>query len=49
MSVVKFDRAKKRKKAIKCVFRFLHRPCVVAYCWTTEEIADAFRAAKGVA
>lgn len=49
MAVVQFSRQKRRKRPIKCIFKLQHRPCVVAYCYTTEEMAAAFRAAKGAA
>ena len=49
MPVVQFNRQKRRKRPIKCIFKFQHRPCVVAYCYTTEEMIDAFRAARGAA
>ena len=49
MAVIPFDKPKQRTRPIKCIFKFRHRPCVVAYCYTTEEIIDAFRAAKGAA
>lgn len=49
MPVVKFNGERRRKRPIKCVFKFHNRPCVVAYCYTTEEMAAAFRAAKGAA
>ena len=47
MAVVQFSRQKSRKRPITCIFKFNHRPCVVAYCYTTEEMAAAFRAARG--
>lgn len=47
MAVAQFSRQKARKRPIKCIFKFHHRPCVVAYCYTTEEMAAAFMAAKG--
>ena len=46
MAVIQFNRMR-RKRPIKCIFKFLHRPCVVAYCYTTEEIVAAFNQAKG--
>ena len=49
MAVIQFNRQKRRKRPIKCIFKPLHRPCVVAYCYTTAEIVAAFRAAKGAA
>ena len=49
MAVVQFSRQKSRKRPIKCIFKFQHRPCVVAYCYTTEEIVAAFNEAKGAA
>ena len=45
MAVIQFNRQKRRKRPIKCIFKFQYRPCVVAYCYTTEEMAAAFRAA----
>ena len=49
MAVIQFTNQKTRKRPIKCIFKFHHRPCVVAYCYTPEEMAEAFRAAKGAA
>lgn len=49
MAVVQFSRQKRRKRPIKCIFKFQHRLCVVAYCYTTEEIVAAFNEAKGAA
>lgn len=48
MAVIQFNRQKIRKRPVKCIFKFQHRPCVVAYCYTTEEIVAAFNEAKGV-
>jgi hypothetical protein len=49
MAVIQLSRQKRRKRPIKCIFKFHHRPCVVAYCYTTEEIVAAFNEAKGAA
>ena len=47
MSVVKFDRGRRRKRPILAVFRFPGREAVCAWCWTMQEVANAFRAARG--
>ena len=47
MPVTKFSREKKRKRPILAVFRFPGREAVCAWCWTMQEVADAFRAARG--
>ncbi len=49
MAVIQFNQQKRRKRPIKCIFKFLHRPCVVAYCWTMNEVAEAFKDARGAA
>ena len=38
-----------RKRPILAVFRFPGRRAVFAWCWTMQEVADAFRAAKEAA
>ena len=38
-----------RKRPILAVFRFPGRHAVYAWCWTMQEVAAAFRAAKEAA
>lgn len=47
MAVVQFRRQKNRKRPIKCVFRFIGRPAVIALCWTMAEVTQAFQQARG--
>ena len=47
MSVIQFNRQKRRKRPIKCVFRFIGRPAVIALCWTMADVAQAFQQARG--
>ena len=47
MAVVQFSRQKRRKRPIKCVFRFMGRSAVIALCWTMAEVAQALKQAKG--
>ena len=47
MAVIQFNRQKSRKRPIKCVFKFMGRPAVIALCWTMAEVAQAFQQARG--
>ena len=47
MSVVNFNGGRRRKRPIKCVFRFMGRPAVIALCWTMSEVTQAFQQARG--
>ena len=47
MAVMQFNRQKRRKRPIKCVFRFMGRPAVIAWCMTMAEVAQAFQQARG--
>ena len=47
MAVVKFNGEKRRKRPIKCVFKFMGRPAVIALCWTMADVAQAFQQARG--
>ena len=52
MAVTNFRQARRqnrRKRPILAIFRFKGRDAVYAWCWTMQEMIDAFRAAKGAA
>lgn len=49
MATMRFNRNKRRLRPIKCVFRFIGRPAVIALCWTMAEVAQAFQQARGAA
>ena len=47
MATMRFNTTKLRLRPIKCVFRFMGRPAVIALCWTMSEVAQAFQQARG--
>lgn len=52
MPVIQFSHARRtqrRKRPILAVFRFPGREVVWAWCWSMQELIDAFRDAKGAA
>ncbi len=47
MATMRFNTTKRRLRPIKCVFKFMGRPAVIAWCMTMEEVVQAFNAARG--
>ena len=47
MATMRFNTTKRRLRPIKCVFKFMGRPAVIALCWTMAEVAQAFQQARG--